>query len=105
MGRLSVHPHDGTRRIGPVFVPNLAFEHQVTLAAGMAVGHERIHFDLGLGFVEHERRFLLALELAKAHAGAEILPGDVFLKPGFVDVETQPVRHAVGEDHATPSGR
>jgi hypothetical protein len=69
------------------------------------VGHECIHFNLGLGFVEHEGGFLLPLEFAEAHPGAEILPGDVLLKPGFVDVETQPVRHVVREDHATPSRR
>jgi len=69
------------------------------------VGHERIHFNVGLRFVEHERGFLFSLELAEAYTGAEILPGDVLGEPCFVDVETQPVRHVVREDHAIPTGR
>jgi len=105
VSRFSVHPHDGPGRIGAVFVPDFALQHDIALATGVAVGHEGVHFDFGLGFVKHERRLLLSLELAKAYTGAEILPGDVLGEPCFVDVEPEPVGHVVGEDHATPSGR
>ena len=40
----------------------------------MTVGHERIHLNVGLRFVEHERGFLLPLEFPETDTGAEILP-------------------------------
>jgi len=104
VGGLRVHPNDGARGIRAVFVPDFAFKDDVALAAGVAVGHERIHFNVGLGFVQHERGLFLSLELAKANTGAEILPGDVLCEPCFVDVEPEPVGHVVGEDHAPASG-
>ena len=103
MGRLTVHPHDGAGRVGAVFVPDLAFEHHVALAARVAVGHEGVNGDLAVGVVEHEGGGVFALELAKADAGAEVLPADVGLKPVAIDGEAEPVRHGVGEDHAIPT--
>jgi len=45
----------------------------MALATGVAVQHEGVHFNVGLGFVKHEGDLLIVLELAQAHTGAEIL--------------------------------
>jgi len=102
VGGFTVHPDDRARGVGAVLVPDFTFEHDVAFAAGVAVGHEGLHFNLGLGLVEHERGLVFALEFAQAHTGAKILPGNVLLKPSVVDVEAEPVGHVVGEDHAMP---
>ena len=67
------------------------------------MGHEGIHFNFGLCFIENEGCFLLTLEFAQTYTGTKILPRDVLFELILINVETQPVGHVVCEDHAQPN--